>query len=34
MKKFAFMAAVAAATLMAAPSMAQAEWYAGAGYTQ
>lgn len=34
MKRFAMMAAVAAAALMAVPSAAQAQWYAGAGYTQ
>lgn len=33
MRKFAIMAAVAATALMAAPTMAHAEWYAGAGYT-
>lgn len=34
MKKFAMMAAVAAAALMAVPAVAHAEWYAGAAYTQ
>lgn len=34
MKKFALMAAVAAASMMALPAVAHAEWYAGAGYTQ
>lgn len=34
MMKFALMAAVAAASMMALPAVAQAEWYAGAGYTQ
>ncbi|MGD9982372.1 MAG: porin family protein [Hyphomonadaceae bacterium] len=34
MKKFAMMAAVAAAALMAAPAVAHAQWYAGAAYTQ
>lgn len=34
MKKFAMMAAVAATALMAIPSVAHAEWYAGAAYTQ
>jgi opacity protein-like surface antigen len=33
MKKFAIMAAVAAAALMAMPAAANAQWYAGAGYT-
>jgi hypothetical protein len=34
MKKFAMMAAVAATALMGLPSVAHAEWYAGAAYTQ
>lgn len=34
MKKFALMAAVAAASMMAVPAVAHAEWYAGAAYTQ
>jgi len=34
MNKFAFMAAVAAAALAGAPTIAHAEWYAGAAYTQ
>jgi hypothetical protein len=34
MKKFAIMAAVAAASMMALPAVAHAEWYAGAAYTQ
>jgi len=34
MKKFAFLAAVAAAALMAAPVSAHAQAYVGAGYTQ
>ena len=34
MNKFAIMAAVAAVALMAAPTAANAEWYAGAAYTQ
>jgi hypothetical protein len=34
MNKFAMMAAVAVAALMAAPTAAHADWYAGAGYTQ
>lgn len=34
MKKFAMMAAVAATAMMAIPSVAYAEWYAGAAYTQ
>ena len=34
MKKFAMMAAVAVAAMMAVPSVASAEWYAGAAYTQ
>jgi outer membrane immunogenic protein len=34
MKKFAIMAAVAAAALFAVPAVASAQWYAGAGYTQ
>jgi hypothetical protein len=34
MKKFALMAAVAAAAMMAVPAVAHAEWYAGAAYTQ
>lgn len=34
MKKFAMMAAVAAAAMMAVPAVAHAEWYAGAAYTQ
>jgi hypothetical protein len=34
MKKFALMAAVAAAALLTAPAPAHAQWYAGAGYTQ
>jgi hypothetical protein len=34
MKKFAIIAAVAAAALMAAPGAAHAQWYVGAGYTQ
>lgn len=34
MNKFAMMAAVAATALTAAPAVAHAEWYAGAGYTQ
>lgn len=34
MKKFAMVAAVAAAALMAVPAAAHAEWYAGAAYTQ
>src|SRR5262245_46950923 len=34
MKKFAMMAAVAAAALMAVPGDANAQWYEGAGYTQ
>jgi hypothetical protein len=34
MKKFAMMAAVAAAAFVAVPAAAHAEWYAGAGYTQ
>lgn len=34
MKKFAMMAAVAVAALMAVPAVAHAEWYAGAAYTQ
>lgn len=33
MKKFALMAAVAAATTMAMPMAANAQWYAGAAYT-
>jgi hypothetical protein len=33
MKKFAMMAAVAATALMAIPSVAHAEWYAGAAYS-
>lgn len=33
MKKFSLMAAVAAAALMAMPAAANAEWYAGAAYT-
>lgn len=33
MKKFAMMAAVAAAAMMAMPAAANAEWYAGAAYT-
>lgn len=33
MKKFAMMAAVAAAAMMAMPAAAHAEWYAGAAYT-
>lgn len=33
MRKFAMMAAVAAATLLGLPAAAHAEWYAGAGYT-
>ena len=33
MKKFALMAAVAVAALMAAPVQAHADWYAGAAYT-
>src|SRR5687768_13273728 len=34
MRKFAILAAVAAAALMAAPVSAHADWYAGLGYTQ
>jgi outer membrane immunogenic protein len=34
MKKFAIMAAVAAATLAGLPAVAHAEWYAGAAYQQ
>jgi opacity protein-like surface antigen len=34
MKKFALMAAVAAAAMLAAPTAAHAQWYAGAAYTQ
>lgn len=34
MRKFALMAAVAAVSMLAAPSVAHAQWYAGAGYTQ
>jgi opacity protein-like surface antigen len=34
MKKFAMMAAVAAAAMLAVPTAANAQWYAGAGYTQ
>lgn len=34
MRKLAMMAAVAAAALMSLPSVAHADWYAGAGYTQ
>jgi outer membrane immunogenic protein len=34
MKKFSILAAVAAVALMAAPTVANAEWYAGAAYTQ
>lgn len=34
MKKFAMLAAVAAAALMAAPTAAHADWYAGAAYTR
>lgn len=34
MKKYAMMIAVAAMAMMAAPTAANAEWYAGAGYTQ
>lgn len=34
MKKYAMMAAVAAAAMLAAPTAAHAQWYAGAGYTQ
>jgi hypothetical protein len=34
MKKFAILAAVAATALMMAPTVASAEWYAGAAYTQ
>jgi outer membrane immunogenic protein len=34
MKKFAIMAAVAAVALLAAPTAANADWYAGAAYTQ
>ena len=34
MNKFAMMAAVAAATMVAVPAVAHAEWYAGAAYTQ
>lgn len=34
MQKFALMAAVAVAALMAVPGAANAQWYAGAGYTQ
>jgi hypothetical protein len=34
MRKFALMAAVAAAALMAAPMSAHADWYAGLGYSQ
>ena len=33
MRKFAMLAAVAAAAMLAAPAPAHAEWYAGAGYT-
>jgi hypothetical protein len=33
MRKFAIMAAVAVAALMAAPTVAHAQWYAGAAYT-
>jgi outer membrane immunogenic protein len=33
MKKFAMMAAVAAAAMLAMPAAANAEWYAGAAYT-
>jgi outer membrane immunogenic protein len=33
MKKFALMAAVAVAAMVAVPTAAHAEWYAGAGYT-
>ncbi len=34
MKKFAMMAALAAAAMVAIPTVAHAEWYAGAAYTQ
>lgn len=34
MKKFAIMAAAAVAATMTVPAVAQAEWYAGAAYTQ
>lgn len=34
MNKFAMMAAVAVAAMLAAPNAAHAQWYAGAGYTQ
>ena len=34
MRKFALMAAVAAAALLAAPASAHAQWYAGAAYTK
>lgn len=34
MKKFALMAAVAAAAMLAVPTAAHAQWYAGAAYTQ
>lgn len=34
MKKLAMMAAVAVAAMLAVPTAANAQWYAGAGYTQ